>query len=253
MDVNALQLILISLFVGAVLGYVSGMLGIGGGLFAVPILALGYGLDQQAAQGTALLVMVPNMAIGFYRYKQHNPITIGMAAMLSIGAIIASYLGALLATKIETSLLRTLVACFMMALSLQMLWRSFSLRSAEGQRKKTSLFFMPFVGGIGGFCAGFFTIGGGVVTIPFLIAIFGFSQTAAQGLVLAMLVPGSTVALATYSLHGFVHWTIAIPMMIGSVFTISWGVHAAHKLPERRLRHVFCGMLFLSSVLLLLR
>ena len=85
-----LSQIALYLFLGAALGYVSGSLGIGGGLLTIPLLALGFGMDQQTAQGTALLLMAPNMVIGFWGYRKRNPITFRMAALLGSGSIVVS-------------------------------------------------------------------------------------------------------------------------------------------------------------------
>ena len=46
---------------GLGLGLLGGLLGIGGGLVAIPVLAWLYGMDQQTAQGTALVMVVPNV------------------------------------------------------------------------------------------------------------------------------------------------------------------------------------------------
>ncbi|MEA5097603.1 MAG: sulfite exporter TauE/SafE family protein, partial [Burkholderiaceae bacterium] len=207
MDWNLAPLAL-TFTLGAMLGYVSGMLGIGGGLLAIPILALGYGMDQQTAQGTALVLMTPNMIIGFWRYRQHNPITFGMAASLGIGSMIASYLAALVVTQVSTGLLRTLVSLFMIVLAVNLMWRSLRPVPNATVRQPASLWFLPFVGCIGGFCSGFFTIGGGIVVVPILTGFFGFVQTAAQGLALAMLAPGSLIALLAYAHNGLVDWAV---------------------------------------------
>mgnify|MGYP002041225292 CR=1 FL=1 len=47
------------LLLGAALGTVGGLFGIGGGLIAIPVLGVLFGLDQQIAQGTALVMVVP--------------------------------------------------------------------------------------------------------------------------------------------------------------------------------------------------
>lgn len=59
----------INLGLGLLLGAVGGLLGIGGGLIAIPILAALYGMDQQLAQGTALVMILPNVLVGFWRYN----------------------------------------------------------------------------------------------------------------------------------------------------------------------------------------
>jgi len=49
------------LLVGADLGFFGGLFGIGGGILAIPLLVLGFGMEQSLAQGTALVMMVPNL------------------------------------------------------------------------------------------------------------------------------------------------------------------------------------------------
>ena len=252
MDLDLTQLA-VNFLMGGALGYLSGMLGIGGGLLAIPLLVLVLGLDQQTAQGTALVLMTPNMIIGFWRYRQRNPITFRMAALLGSGAIIVSYLASIAAAGMSADTLRTLVAVFMVGLSANLLRRNLAHKHIESHRKFATHWLLPLVGGLGGFCSGFFTIGGGVVVVPILTTFFGFAQTAAQGLALAMQAPSSMVALVTYAHLGLVDWLVGIPMAIGSMLTISHGVVLAHRLPEQKLRIAFALMLFVSAIMMLLR
>ena len=57
------------LLLGAVLGFCGGLLGIGGGILAIPALALWFGMDQSVAQGTALVMIAPNVVMAFWRYS----------------------------------------------------------------------------------------------------------------------------------------------------------------------------------------
>lgn len=240
--------------VGGTLGYVSGMLGIGGGLLILPLLTLAYGLDQQLAQGTALVIMAPNLVIGFWQYRRRNPITLKMAALLGGGAMVASYFSALVAAHVSSGLLRTLVALFMMGLAANLFWRSLGDHLAIAKKRAAApVWMLPMAGTVGGACAGFFTIGGGVVTIPILTAFFGLTQTSAQGLALALMAPSTLVALLTYSHLGLAIWSIGIPMALGSILTISHGVALAHKLPERRLRACFAVVLLGSALMMLVK
>lgn len=251
--IEALPQIILSLILGGAIGCISGMLGIGGGLVAVPCLVLLYGMPQPVAQGTALLMMVFNMTIGFWQYRKRNVIPFRQAVLLCVGGIIASYLAARLATQFDTNLLQKLVGIYVIALSIHMFWKSTKKPNAALVENKKAVpnWLLPFVGGAGGACMGFFGIGGGVMVTPILCSFFLMSQTAAQGLTLAMVAPGAMVAFGTYAFIGMVNWSVAIPMCVGSIGMVSYGVRFAHKLPERKLRAVFSIVLFISGLLML--
>jgi uncharacterized membrane protein YfcA len=92
-----------------------------------------------------------------------------------------------------------------------------------------------------------FGIGGASVAPPALTGIFGYSQAAAQGFALALVAPGSIVALATYARAGLVDWSAGIPLALGGLFAVQAGVVLAHRLPERRLKELFVGLLVVTA------
>ena len=79
---------------------------------------------------------------------------------------------------------------------------------------------------------------------------FGASQVVAQGLSLAIAVPTTAATLATYSVHGQVDWSTGIAMAIGGVLTVSYGVRAAHSLPQHILKIIFSVFVLISAALL---
>jgi uncharacterized membrane protein YfcA len=105
----------------------------------------------------------------------------------------------------------------------------------------------------GGFCSGLFGVGGATFTIPLLTLLFGFSQTQAQALGLAVIVPAVIVAIPTYTFAGLANWPTGIALGVGAVCAVGLGVRFAHRLPERVLRAGLCGVLYVSGVGLLLR
>ncbi len=89
-----------------------------------------------------------------------------------------------------------------------------------------------------------------MVATPFLTIVFGTSQVVAQGLSLALALPSTSVTLLTYALHNEVDWNMGIPMAIGGLLSISWGVKMAYALPEKVLRALFCIYLVIGALLL---
>ena len=68
----------------------------------------------------------------------------------------------------------------------------------------------------------------------------------------ALALPSTGVTLLTYAVHDHVDWSMGIPLALGGLLSISWGVKLAHALPERVLRGLFCGFLVLCALLLAL-
>jgi len=234
---------------GLVLGAIGGMFGIGGGLIAIPVLGWAFGLDQQFAQGTALVMVAPNVLLGFARYKQRNPIDLRVAAILGLTAMVSAYLTARLATRIDAHAMRSAFALFLLGMAGLLLW---GLRPQPEREPAPALLgprWYPVLGLGSGVLSGLFTVGGGVVATPVLTGLFGIRKlTVAQGLSLALVAPGTLTALLAYAMADKVQWSLGLPMAAGGLLSISWGVGLAHSLPERWLRILFCGMLGATAV-----
>jgi uncharacterized protein len=86
-----------------------------------------------------------------------------------------------------------------------------------------------------------------------LTTFFGLRQLEAQGLALALVSPSALIALLAYAEAGRVDWLVGLPLALGGIAAISAGVKFASRLPERRMRLAFCGLLLLTAVLLGLR
>ena len=98
--------------------------------------------------------------------------------------------------------------------------------------------------------SGLFSVGGAVFAVPILSTLFGYTQTEAQGLSLALVAPGTLVGIATYAFAGDVDWAIGIPLAIGGTVCVQFGVGLAHRLPERTLRLLFCALVAATSIAL---
>ena len=86
---------------GVAMGALGGLFGIGGGLIAIPVLGLWFGLDQQLAQGTALAMSVPNVFLALYRYQQRNRINLRQASPLVLMSFCFAWLGAMFAVGVD--------------------------------------------------------------------------------------------------------------------------------------------------------
>jgi len=91
---------------GGMAGLLGGLFGVGGGFLVIPLLGFFYGMDQQTAQGTALIMVVPNVVWAFSHYQRHFSVDVRMAATIAGSALIATYPTACFATGLDPHVLR---------------------------------------------------------------------------------------------------------------------------------------------------
>ena len=82
---------------GLVVGVASGILGVGGGVFLVPIMTIGFGLSQHIAQGTSLAAIIPTSVVGAVTHDRRGNVDRWAAAWMAAGATVGALLGALVA------------------------------------------------------------------------------------------------------------------------------------------------------------
>lgn len=236
------------LLLGAGLGLAGGIFGIGGGIIAIPVMTAFFGLDQKLAQGTALVMMVPNLSIALWRYSQRQPLPKRRTALLVLCAVTATTVTARHASSLASSELRRYFGFFLLWLAGHSLWRLYARKSeAEAFRFSLPESLIPLVGAIGGACQGLISIGGGMIAPPILVTFFRQSQALSQGLGMALVTPSSVIALLTFSSAGHVDWKMGALLALGGATTVSAGVRIAHRLPERRLRTAFSLMLLATA------
>ena len=238
---------------GGMAGLLGGLFGVGGGFLVIPLLGFFYGMDQQTAQGTALIMVVPNVLWAFSQYQRRFSVDVRMAATIAGSALIATYSTARFATGLDPHVLRLAFALFLALIAATVayhMWRG----DARGEsRPRRAWVWVTIVGIIGGVVSGFFGVGGAFIAPPLLTTFFGLRQLEAQGLALALVSPSALVALLAYAEADQVDWLVGLPLALGGIVAISAGVKFASRLPERRMRLAFCGLLLLTAVLLALR
>jgi hypothetical protein len=104
-----------------------------------------------------------------------------------------------------------------------------------------------------GVSSGMFGLGGGIIIIPALVFLFGFSQHQAQGTTLALMVPPiGLLAAWQYYRQGYVDLKIAAFVCLGFFFGGLLGAKLVVGLPESLLRRLFGVALFMISIKMIL-
>ena len=104
------ETIFILLVSGAVTGFLSGMLGVGGGSIMVPAMVLLAGFDQHTAQGTSLLAMIPVGATAAYAHWRLGQVNKIVLPFLIPSIIIGAVIGGVFAHYLPELILRLVFA-----------------------------------------------------------------------------------------------------------------------------------------------
>jgi len=113
---------LISLAIGVLIGTLSGMIGLGGAIFLIPILVYGYGMDQKTAQGTSLAtLLLPIGALAFWKYYSAGHVDLKLAALLAVGFFVGGYFGGTVAQLATSLQLRRIFAVCLAGIAVKML------------------------------------------------------------------------------------------------------------------------------------
>lgn len=118
-----MSIIISLIFIGLLAGFLSGILGVGGGIVMVPLLVLLVGFTQHEAQGTSLAVLaVPVTALAAYTYYSEGNVNWKYAAIMAVTFVIGGYLGSKLAINIDQKLLKRLFGVIMLVIAVKMIF-----------------------------------------------------------------------------------------------------------------------------------
>jgi len=113
--------LLLPLAIGVVIGVISGMIGLGGAIFLIPILVYGYGMDQKSAQGTSLATMLlPIGALAFWKYYNAGHVNLKLAMLLAVGFFVGGYFGGTFAQFAAGLQLRRVFAACLLGVAVKM-------------------------------------------------------------------------------------------------------------------------------------
>jgi hypothetical protein len=114
--------IVLYLLLGLFAGVLSGLLGIGGGIFVIPALVLLLGLSQKTAQGTTLAMMVPPIGLlAAWAYYKAGFVDLKVAGLMCIGFFFGGFLGAKFATALSEPMLSRIFGVAMLIVSIKMI------------------------------------------------------------------------------------------------------------------------------------
>lgn len=219
--------------IGFVSGVLSGLFGVGGGIVMTPGLQVVLGAAPIVALATPLPVILPTALTGALTYRRAGEIDERAAAWMIGPGVLASIVGALLTTLVDTHLLLVITAVLLAYQSLGILRGSRTRRGASF-RATPSMYIG--IGLVAGFVSGLLGIGGGLVMVPMLVGWLGMPLKRALGTsllaIVALVVPGTI----THAALGHIDWSLFVVVTIGAVPGALLGAKIALGTHERTLR-----------------
>ena len=247
---------------GLFTGLLSGLLGIGGGLILVPILSfiftrLGFPLVyvMQLALGTSLAVIILTSIASSRAHHSHHNVDWAIVKKIALGIIIGAFLGSLVAAKFDASVLKGLFIIYVFLVALQIL-NNYAPNPARILPRRPAL---NCVGIVIGWVSSFVGIGGGTLSVPFLIYCNidtkrAIGTSSALGLPIALagatgyVLSGLHISnLPNYS-FGFVYFPAFIIVAFASLISAPIGALLVQKLAVKKLKKIFAYLLIVIGL-----
>jgi uncharacterized membrane protein YfcA len=112
----------LSLVLGVAVGIISGLIGLGGGVFIIPALVYGFGMSQHKAQGTSLgALLAPIGLLAFIQYYKAGNVDLRAAVMIAIGFLVGGHFGGHWAQLVSENILRRGFAVLLIVMGIHML------------------------------------------------------------------------------------------------------------------------------------
>jgi hypothetical protein len=255
------------LLVGGVIGFLSGLLGIGGGSFMIPALVAIFGatipsadLAVKMAFGTNLVVGALTALTGFTVHRRHLSDRWRTVLPLAGTAIIGAVCGATVASHLPGALLRVLFGVAAMVVAAHMLVRREDEQLPVPFLSLNLLFPLGFVIG---FAASLVGLGGAVFTTIALVSILRYPMRQVVGISTFVQTAGAMFGAIGYMLNGlghpglppfsvgYVNLLAAGGMMITGVPLARLGASYTHRINATSLKRVFALALLAIGVLMI--
>ena len=246
-------MLLLYAVLGSIAGLLAGLLGVGGGLVIVPMLVFSFGLQNVPAEitmhlalGTSLASIMFTSISSFMAHHKRGAVDWTTVKRIVIGIFTGTFLGSCFASTLSTDILKVVFVIFLYFIAYQFLTN----RKPEASRELPGRPGMFVAGNVIGFVSSLVGIGGGSLSVPFMIwcnvvVHRAIGTSAAIGLPIAIagtvgyiLNGWGNTLLPPYS-AGYVYLPALVGIAAVSILTAPLGAKLAHSLPVDKLKKIF--------------
>jgi uncharacterized membrane protein YfcA len=259
MEMQVAQIIAL-LITGVVVGFASGLLGVGGCFIMVPVqfwVLQSIGVDPtiaiRIAFGTNLLVVLPTAFSGAMTHHRKGAVLWKAGVFFGTAGAIGAFFGAFIASHLPG---KALTVAFGIAVILGAI-RMLTAKPPKIAEKPSASIATFILWGIPlGIVSGIIGIGGGVLMIPIMVYFLRFKMHQAVGTSTALMIFTAVGGSLSYLINGlgveglppystgYLNWLQWILLAGCSVPLAIVGAKTAHLLPAKQLRYIFIAVMF---------
>ncbi|MBI5245036.1 MAG: sulfite exporter TauE/SafE family protein [Elusimicrobia bacterium] len=263
------------LLAGAAAGVFGTLLGLGGGVFLIPLLVLVFHIPMHSAVGASLIAVIASSSAGASKTIALGFVNMRLGMSLETMTVMGALCGAWLAPHLPARLLIALFAAILFVLS-GLLWRGGRsggnadgasgakggvldgeyFDPASGKTVSYSVERLPAAIGASlaaGIASGLFGIGGGVVKVPALRLLSRVPMKAAAATSTFMLGVTAASSAVLYLGRGDVPLAVAGTVALGVLFGSEAGLRLSRKLSDLTVARIFAVVMLGIAVQMMRR
>jgi hypothetical protein len=217
---------------GVVIGFAGALCGIGGGIFAVPLLHGACKLPLKRATATAILVVLATTVTSTATelLRADSGLDWAVVVPLALGALAGAELGFAVSKRIDERALKRIFAFVLVLAGARVALFTTAIGGAEPVARAASVLIALAIGVAGGVLTPLLGVGGGILMVPALFLALG--ELGFGGARASALAAGAVAALRALLLHaraGNVRYAAGMPLALGALVGAAGGVVAAHE------------------------
>lgn len=236
---------LILVLLASLIGLSLGLLGGGGSILAVPVLAYGAGLTAKEAIATSLIVVGVTSAFALIPHARRGNVEWRTGAVFAATAMVGAYLGGRAADWFSGTTLLLIFAGMMVVTALAM-FRGRGELKADGGKPMSATLVMAEGLAVGA-ATGLVGAGGGFLVVPALVLLGGMDIHKAVGTSLMVIALKSFAAFAGHATHVSIDGKLALIVTTAAVLGSFFGAAFAKRVPAEMLRKVFAGFVLIMA------
>lgn len=249
---------------GFFIGVLAAMIGVGGGIFIVPLLTLVYGFSPSMAVGTSLSAIILTAIAATLNYSKQKRINYKIGLLMIIATAPGAIIGAFLTSILSSQVLGIFFGVFLLIVAYQLIIKTGILSRNQIQSnkeefgkdsynskmlisKRQAILGVPLIF-LGGVASGLFGVGGGIVIVPILIFFFKVPIHFAVATSMFVMIFTSLSGVGQHFVLGNIDWVFALLIGVGSIIGTQVGAQLSKKISARNLQIIFSIFLFIVAI-----